>query len=57
MRVLASDKSTQLDFFAIGVAVYPYTMQQYYAFQELQRRDAQAETEAEVDLDAATETQ
>ena len=55
VRVLASDKSTQLDFFAIGVAVYPYTMQQYYAFQELQRRDTQAETE--VDLDAATETQ
>ena len=51
VRVLASDKSTQLDFFALGVAVYPYTMHQYYSYQEeLQRRDSQPD--AEVDLDA-----
>jgi cathepsin B len=31
VRVLASDKSTGLDFYAIGVAVYPYTMAEYYA--------------------------
>ena len=33
-RILASDKSTQLDFYAIGVAAYPYTMAEYYAMQE-----------------------
>ena len=39
VRVLASDKSTQLDFYGIGVAVYPYTMAEYYATQEeLQKR-------------------
>ena len=33
-RILVSDKSTQLDFFAIGVAAYPYTMAEYYAMQD-----------------------
>jgi len=33
-KVLASDKSTMLDFYAIGVAVYPYTMAEYYAMQD-----------------------
>lgn len=33
-KVLASDKSTQVDFYAIGVAIYPYTMAEYYAAQE-----------------------
>lgn len=64
VRVLASDKSTQLDFYAIGVAVYPYTMAEYYASQEeIQKRQAAAaETtatsadETEIDLDAATTT-
>jgi C1A family cysteine protease len=31
---LASDKSTGLDFYGLGVAVYPYTMADYYAAQE-----------------------
>ena len=40
MRILASDKSTQLDFFAIGVAAYPYTMAEYYTMQEqMNKRD------------------
>lgn len=30
VRVLANDKSTQLDFYAIGVATYPYTLAEYY---------------------------
>ena len=34
VRVLASDKSTQLDFYAVGVAVYPYTLAEYYAMQD-----------------------
>ena len=34
VHVLASDKSTQLDFFALGLAVYPYTMAEYYAQQQ-----------------------
>lgn len=38
VRVSASDKSTQLDFYAIGVAVYPYTMAEYYNMQEQQER-------------------
>jgi cathepsin B len=33
-RILASDKSTQLDFFGIGAAAYPYTMAEYYTMQE-----------------------
>ncbi len=33
-RILTSDKSTMLDFYAIGTAVYPYTMADYYAMQE-----------------------
>ena len=46
VRVLASDKSTQLDFFAVGVAVYPYTMAQYYAQQEdLQNKNAAQSSE------------
>jgi len=56
VRVLASDKSTQLDFYALGVAVYPYTMQQYYSYQEqLQRRETEPDVDAEVDLDATTQ--
>jgi cathepsin B len=40
VRILASDKSTQLDFFAIGVAAYPYTMAEYYTMQEqMNKRD------------------
>lgn len=34
VRVLASDKSTMLDFIAVGVAAYPYTLAEYYANQE-----------------------
>ena len=55
VRVLASDKSTQLDFFAIGVAAYPYTMAEYYTMQEqMNKRDQQnenVESEQEFDLD------
>jgi C1A family cysteine protease len=47
VRILASDKSTQLDFFAVGVAVYPYTMAQYYAQQEeLQNTNAAQSTDS-----------
>jgi len=59
VRVLASDKSTQLDFYAIGAAVYPYTMQQYYMMQEeMQSKESEAKVttsqdgEEQVDLDA-----
>ncbi len=34
VRVLAQDKSTGLDSFALGVAVYPMTMAEYYDMQE-----------------------
>jgi C1A family cysteine protease len=34
VKVLAQDKSTMLDFYAIGVAVYPMTMREYYIMQE-----------------------
>ena len=30
-KILAQDKSTMLDFFAIGVSAYPMTMSEYYA--------------------------
>ena len=60
VRILASDKSTQLDFYALGVAVYPYTMAEYYSMQEeMQKRSsqqsAQGETisEQEIDLDVS----
>lgn len=33
VKILAQDKSTMLDFFAIGVAVYPMTMHEYYTMQ------------------------
>ncbi len=54
VKVLASDKSTMLDFYAIGVAVYPYTMAEYYAMQEAQSAP-QTEGEEMVDLDQDTE--
>jgi cathepsin B len=57
-RILASDKSTQLDFYAIGVAAYPYTMAEYYAMQEeMQKRGSQQGgdiiSEQEIDLDTS----
>lgn len=62
VRVLASDKSTQLDFYGMGVAVYPYTMAEYYATQEELQKRSQAgatetytESETVVDLDAQSE--
>lgn len=59
VRVLASDKSTQLDFYAIGVAAYPYTMAEYYSMQEeMQKRASStsqdATEEQDIDLDAST---
>lgn len=54
-KVLAQDKSTGLDFYAIGVAPYPMTMGEYYAMQEqIQYTQAQiptGEAEEQVDLD------
>ena len=58
VKVLASDKSSQLDFYAIGVAVYPYSMAEYYAMQEQMGKEQQetgyqteGEENVEVDLD------
>jgi cathepsin B len=60
VRVLASDKSTGLDFYGLGVAVYPYTVAEYYASQEEYQKKANAaatqETDAEIDLDATPAT-
>lgn len=61
VRILASDKSTQLDFFALGVAVYPYTMAEYYTMQEEMNKRKQDETtstisEQEIDLDVSGTT-
>ena len=39
-RISSSDKSTQLDFFAIGAAAYPYTMAEYYTMQEQMQKNA-----------------
>ena len=55
-RILAQDKSTGLDFYAIGVAPYPMTMADYYQMQEqihmAQSQSATVtETEEQVDLD------
>jgi len=33
-RINGQDKSTMIDFFAIGVATYPMTMAEYYSMQE-----------------------
>lgn len=33
-KILAADKSTMLDYYAIGVAAYPLTMGEYYQMQE-----------------------
>ena len=38
--MLSTDKSSQLDFFAIGVAVYPYTMAEYYTMNEEMQKNA-----------------
>lgn len=61
-KILSSDKSTNLDFYAIGVSIYPYTMADYYTMQELQQKQTQetpAGEEQPVDLDqeAATTTE
>lgn len=64
VRVLASDKSTQLDFYAIGVAAYPYTMAEYYTMQEeMQKRGSNSQTtdssssdEQDIDLDSSTQS-
>lgn len=53
---LISDKSTGLDFYGIGVAVYPYTLAEYYAAQEQMQNQQTGEQPAEedvVDLDQA----
>jgi C1A family cysteine protease len=52
-KVLASDKSTGLDFYGLGVATYPYTLAEYYAMQDqLQKTGAEGqEGEEPVDLD------
>lgn len=65
VRILASDKSTNLDFFAIGVAAYPFTLAEYYQMQEqMAKSGSEAKTatssadsgETEVDLDATQST-
>ena len=33
-KIMGQDKSTMLDYFALGVAVYPMTMGEYYAMQD-----------------------
>jgi cathepsin B len=33
-KILGQDKSTMLDYYALGVAVYPMTMGEYYAMQD-----------------------
>lgn len=58
VRILASDKSTMLDFFAVGIAAYPYTMAEYYAMQDqMSAQPTQGgEDDSTVDLDStATE--
>lgn len=45
-RILTQDKSSGLDFYAIGVAAYPMTMADYYSMQE-QINMAQAPSEGE----------
>ena len=63
VRMLSTDKSSQLDFFAIGVAVYPYTMAEYYTMnEEMQKNAAKTPTgsnasgsssdDTEIDLDS-----
>lgn len=56
VKILTQDKSTQIDFYAIGLAVYPITMAEYYQMQEEQMKAAQSkgtEDEAEtIDGDA-----
>ncbi len=62
VRVLASDKSTQLDFYALGVAAYPYTMAEYYTMQEeMQKRGSNSQTgsssdDQDIDLDSSTQS-
>ncbi len=62
MRVLASDKSTQLDFYALGVAAYPYTMAEYYTMQEeMQKRGSNSQTgsssdDQDIDLDSSAQS-
>lgn len=57
IKILAQDKSTQVDFFAIGVSSYPMTMAEFYSMQEdLQNGEAMGEgdegiAEEEIDLD------
>ena len=61
VKVLASDKSTGLDYYAMGVAVYPYTLAEYYAMQDQMQRGKEETGKVEggeeinLDLDKQTE--
>ena len=35
VKIYAQDRSTQVDFYALGLAAYPMTMEQYYMMQEM----------------------
>lgn len=58
VRIMAQDKSTQIDYFALGVATYPMTMGQYYEMQEsLQQTQVNTnigEDEQKIDIDEET---
>lgn len=50
-KILTQDKSTGVDFYAIGVAPYPVTMAEYAAMQELMRMQHKPVVEEEVNVD------
>jgi C1A family cysteine protease len=61
-RISSSDKSTQIDFFGIGAAAYPYTMAEYYTMQEQMQKTGgsgaqTANDDQEIDLDTNSQTE
>lgn len=50
---MAQDKSTMLDYFALGLATYPMTMGEYYSMQEAynQAQTQTGEATEHIDLD------
>lgn len=50
---MTQDKSTMLDYFALGVATYPMTMGEYYSMQEAYAaaQGQQGSDEETIDLD------
>jgi aminopeptidase C len=55
-KILAQDKSTMIDFYAIGVATYPMTMADYYTMQETLHQSQSDKTSTNIGDELGSET-